>query len=171
MLSAEGDPALPAGVVPLAQHVSAPPALARRLAQIGVVARDDGKALQAHLRPGQRLVSVEGDLWRWDGFCLAAEAPTPAARRLAEKNRLGDLTRDAELARQVADELKAKAETVQADLRAKADAGRKPGKRIARPARRRRRARSRGRGRAEKGTGRGAALGARGSGAAAHREP
>ena len=51
------------------------------------------------LKPGQRLVSKEGDLWRWDGFVQAAEAPTPAARRLAEKNRLGDLIVEAEAAR------------------------------------------------------------------------
>ena len=52
------------------------------------------------LKAGQRLVSLEGDLWRWDGFVAAADAPTPAARRLAEKNRLGDLLREAEAARQ-----------------------------------------------------------------------
>ena len=40
------------------------------------------------LKPGQRLVSREGDLWRWDGFTVAADAPTGAARRLAERNRL-----------------------------------------------------------------------------------
>ncbi|WP_297297832.1 chromosome segregation protein SMC [uncultured Methylovirgula sp.] len=121
LLAATGDPALPEGVESLALHVTAPPALARRLAQIGVVAHDAGKVLQAQLRPGQRLVSVEGDLWRWDGFCLAAEAPTPAARRLAEKNRLGDLTRDAEAARRIADGAKARAEAAQADLRLKAE--------------------------------------------------
>ena len=27
----------------------------------------DGERLQRLLRPGQRLVSVEGQLWRWDG--------------------------------------------------------------------------------------------------------
>ena len=47
------------------------------------------------LRPGQRLVSREGDFWRWDGFAVAAHAPTGAARRLAERGRLqaieGDL--------------------------------------------------------------------------------
>ena len=74
-------------------RVTAPQALARRLAQVGVVAREDGKWLsRLLLRPGQRLVSREGDCWRWDGFVAAAEAPTPAARRLAEKNRLGDLS-------------------------------------------------------------------------------
>ncbi|MEW6436095.1 MAG: chromosome segregation protein SMC [Pseudomonadota bacterium] len=121
LLAATDDAALPAGAESLALHVTAPPALARRLAQIGVVAQNAGKALQGALRPGQRLVSVEGDLWRWDGFCCAAEAPTPAARRLVEKNRLGDLTRDAEVARRAADEAKARAETAQADLRLKAE--------------------------------------------------
>ncbi|HZZ62582.1 MAG TPA: chromosome segregation SMC family protein [Roseiarcus sp.] len=93
------DPALPDGVEPLAARVTAPPALARRLAQVGVVARADGDRQMALLEVGQRLVSTEGDLWRWDGFVAAAEAPTPAARRLAEKNRLGDLQREAETAR------------------------------------------------------------------------
>jgi chromosome segregation protein len=100
--AADEDPRLPAGAEPLADRVSAPPALARRLAQVGVVARADGKRLAKDLKPGQRLVSLEGDLWRWDGFVSAAEAPTAAARRLVEKNRLGDLKREAEAARQAA---------------------------------------------------------------------
>ena len=58
--------------------------------------------MPSELKPGQRLVSLEGDLWRWDGFVSAAEAPTAAARRLVEKNRLGDLEREAEAARQAA---------------------------------------------------------------------
>ncbi len=61
------------------------------------------------LEVGQRLVSREGDLWRWDGFVAAAEAPTPAARRLVEKNRLGDLEREAEAARQPAVAVRAEA--------------------------------------------------------------
>ncbi len=101
------DPTLPDGVAPLAAHVVAPPALARRLAQVGVVGRADGDRYAAFLEVGQRLVSVEGDLWRWDGFVAAAEAPTPAARRLFEKNRLGDLEREAEAARQVAEAARA----------------------------------------------------------------
>ena len=93
------DPDLPEGVESLAVHVEAPLALARRLAQIGVVTREQGQRLSPYLKPGQRLVSKEGDFWRWDGFVAAAEAPTPAARRLAEKNRLGELKREAEAAR------------------------------------------------------------------------
>ena len=83
--------ALPGGCEPIASYVHAPAVLARRLAQIGVVARSEGGILQPLLKMGQRLVSREGDLWRWDGFHAAAEAPTAAARRLAEKNRLGDI--------------------------------------------------------------------------------
>ncbi len=93
------DPALPAGVEPLSAHVTAPAALARRLAQIGVVPRSDGRTLAAQLKPGQRLVSREGDLWRWDGFTVTADAPTAAARRLAARNRLAELDREIETAR------------------------------------------------------------------------
>ena len=80
------------------------PALARRLNQIGVVLRQEGASLRSLLKPGQRLVSKEGDLWRWDGFTQAAEAPTAAARRLVEKNRLEDLRAEAAVARAQADE-------------------------------------------------------------------
>jgi chromosome segregation protein len=82
------DPTLPEGVTALARYVEAPPELARRLAQVGVVERVDGPRLAALLKPGQRLVSREGDFWRWDGFAAAAHAPTGAARRLAERGRL-----------------------------------------------------------------------------------
>ena len=88
---------LPAGAVPLLKHVQAPGVLARRMAQIGLVARDAGSGLQAALQPGQRLVSREGDLWRWDGFRAGAEdAPSAAALRLQQLNRLTALKRDLE---------------------------------------------------------------------------
>ena len=48
------------------------------------------------LKTGQRLVSTQGALWRWDGFTASADAPTAAAQRLAQKNRLAEL--DAEMA-------------------------------------------------------------------------
>jgi chromosome segregation protein len=115
--AADEDPRLPAGAEPLADRVSAPPALARRLAQVGVVARADGKRLAKDLKPGQRLVSLEGDLWRWDGFVSAAEAPTAAARRLVEKNRLGDLKREAEAARQAAAALTREAAAAETEWR------------------------------------------------------
>lgn len=88
-----GDATLQEGLVSLAQFVEAPPELARRLAQIGIVTCEDGSRLQQSLRPGQRLVSREGDLWRWDGFTAAADSATAAAKRLAERNRLDSLQR------------------------------------------------------------------------------
>jgi chromosome segregation protein len=87
------DPALPAGAEPLAARVTGPAELTRRLAQIGLVYQADGARLQRTLKPGQRLVSPEGDLWRWDGFVVAAEGAIAAAGRLAERARLGALGR------------------------------------------------------------------------------
>ena len=93
------DPALPEGVEALGAKVKAPQELARRLAQIGVIAREDAAGLTSMLKPGQRLVSRAGDLWRWDGFSVAANAPTGAARRLAGKNRLADIEAELEAVR------------------------------------------------------------------------
>ena len=90
-----GDAALPEGVKSLASVVHAPAQLARRLAQIGIVEAGDGRRLQVLLAPGQRLVSREGALWRWDGFTASADAPTAAAQRLAQKNRLAELDAEA----------------------------------------------------------------------------
>ena len=93
------DPLLPDGVEPLTNHVTAPAELHRRLRQIGLVERADAAQFALLLKPGQRLVSREGDLWRWDGFAVAANAPTGAARRLAERNRLADIEQELETAR------------------------------------------------------------------------
>ncbi|MDE2385754.1 MAG: chromosome segregation protein SMC [Alphaproteobacteria bacterium] len=90
--------ALPADAKPLSAFVQAPPALARALSHIGVVSQAVGAALQAQLQPGQRLVSVQGDVWRWDGFTAAADAPSAAAKRLAERNRLAQIEEDMKLA-------------------------------------------------------------------------
>lgn len=90
------DPQLPEGLDRLADHVEAPHALARRLAQIGVVASaEEGARRRAELAAGQRLVSRDGGLWRWDGFTAGADAPTAAAQRLAQKNRLAELDAEA----------------------------------------------------------------------------
>lgn len=118
---ADGDPPLPAGVEALANFVQAPEGLARRLAQIGIVDRADGPRLKALLAPGQRLVSREGDLWRWDGFVAAAEAPSPAARRLAERNRLAELEEQAREAREAVVPRRREAEMAQAASRQAAE--------------------------------------------------
>ena len=92
-LEGEADlPALPEGVQPLSSVLQAPEALMRRLSQTGLVARDEGHAMQPRLRPGQCVVSREGDLWRWDGLTATAEAPLASAVRLKQRNRLADVT-------------------------------------------------------------------------------
>ena len=77
------DPALPPGATPLAEYVSAPIELARRLAQIGVVDVDDGHGLAV----GQRLVTRDGQMRRWDGFVASGDGAA-AAERLERVNRL-----------------------------------------------------------------------------------
>jgi chromosome segregation protein len=116
------DPTLPEGVEPLAARVQAPPELARRLAQIGVVAKERGKELAAQLKVGQRLVSTDGDIWRWDGFVAAAHAPTGAARRLAERARLVDIENDLEQAKGDLASKRQALEMAEAELRAAASA-------------------------------------------------
>ncbi|HMB47316.1 MAG TPA: chromosome segregation protein SMC, partial [Afifellaceae bacterium] len=96
---ADAAQALPGGAQPLSAHVEAPGELALRLAQTGVVDAADGDALQGALRPGQRLVSREGDLWRWDGYRMIAGAPTAAAQRLEQRNRLSQLDEEIDTAR------------------------------------------------------------------------
>ena len=70
--------------------------------------------------PGQRLVSREGDLWRWDGFVAAADAPTAAAQRLAEKNRLGEIEVIENAARREVEDL-ASAERTAAEMHSVAE--------------------------------------------------
>jgi chromosome segregation protein len=89
----EAMPKLPAGI-PLSNFVEAPPALVRRLALTGLVSVEDGKRAQEELKPGQRLVSQRGDLWRWDGYTASADAPSQAALRLEQRNSLEALERE-----------------------------------------------------------------------------
>jgi chromosome segregation protein len=89
-------PAWPKGATPLAPLIKAPPVLAARLAFTALVDRAEGDKLQAGLPPGARLVSKEGDLWRWDGFTARADAPKPAAVRLEQKTRLAEVEAEIE---------------------------------------------------------------------------
>jgi chromosome segregation protein len=89
---ATDDPALPDGVSALAKYVEAPALLNRRLWQIGIVEDEaTGNFLAKNLKVGQRLVSREGALWRWDGYRILAGAELPAAVRLRQRNRLEEL--------------------------------------------------------------------------------
>ncbi|MDV4146201.1 MULTISPECIES: chromosome segregation protein SMC [Shimia] len=115
--------ALPDGVPSLVAHVSVPEVLERRMSQIGLVAAEDAMRLQPLLRPGQRLVSLEGDLWRWDGYrAWAEDAPSAAALRLQQLNRLEELKQQLARATARADGAVQAHETLQARLRDLAEA-------------------------------------------------
>jgi len=84
--AAKGDPALPASARALAEFVKAPAALARRLAQVAVADSDAGQSLAV----GQRLVTTDGVMRRWDGFVTRGDGAT-ATERLQRQNRLDEL--------------------------------------------------------------------------------
>ena len=83
------DPLLPDGTACLADHVTAPAELLRRLRQVAVVDRDGSQSLAV----GQRLVTMDGTLRRWDGF-VATGIGAATAERLLRANRLAELSRD-----------------------------------------------------------------------------
>ena len=70
----------------LCDYVDAPAELAARLTMVLVVERDDGQALA----PGERLVTLDGKLRRWDGFAADDDGST-AADQLIRANRLAAL--------------------------------------------------------------------------------
>jgi chromosome segregation protein len=105
----------PSGATPLAPMVQAPPELAARLARVAVVDRFDGALLAKTLPVGARLVSKEGDLWRWDGFVARADAPKPAAVRLEQRTRLAEVETEI-------DQVAPRAEAATAALKTAADA-------------------------------------------------
>ncbi len=110
--------ALPPGCAPLSAHIQAPPALRRRLSQIGLAPDEaTARALAARLAPGQRLVTREGALWRWDGFTIASGAATASMRRLDQRNRL-TIVRE-ELTRAAAALAEARGRLVEAQDRAR----------------------------------------------------
>lgn len=100
-------PVWPAGVAPLSAHVQAPDQLGARLALCGVAPRAQAADLAQALPPGARLVTTEGDLYRWDGFVSRAEAPRPAAVRLAQRTRLAELEAEIDKGRPALDQAQA----------------------------------------------------------------
>ena len=83
-------PLWPTGATPLSDHVTGARRPGRPPGLVGVVVERGRRrqAGRAACRPGARLVSKAGDLWRWDGFIVRAAAPQPAAMRLEQKTRL-----------------------------------------------------------------------------------
>ncbi len=112
------DPELPAGCEALLGHVDAPAALRRRLAQIAVAEADDGQSLAV----GQRLVTRDGRLRRWDGF-VASGLGAAAAERLIRVNRLAEIETALPAAGSAVEEARARIESALADMEAARTAG------------------------------------------------
>jgi len=101
----------PPGVVPLGAYVSVPTVLERRLSYTGFVEDETiGTQVAASLNPGQAIVDKFGNFWRWDGFVQKAGAPSQAAVRLEQKNRLSGLKTEMEVLEKAADAAVKKAE-------------------------------------------------------------
>jgi chromosome segregation protein len=99
---------LPAGAKAFSSLVEGPAALGRALAQTGLVESVAlGQALQPSLVPGQVLVTLDGAIFRWDGFTVRAGTPTAAALRLAQRNRLKQISAELTQASQAAGRAKA----------------------------------------------------------------
>ena len=110
-------PPLPTGAKPLSSVVSAPPVLARRLSQIGLVEDTAlGNSIAANLVLGQRLVSRDGCLWRWDGYTAIGEEAGGAATRLTQRNRLRDLGAECDQAERLLAEDRAHYDSIHAEL-------------------------------------------------------
>jgi len=116
--AAADDPDLPPGCARLADHVEAPQALLRRLRQIAVVDADDGTAL---LAVGQRLVTLDGRLRRWDGY-VASGLGAAAAERLIRVNRLAEIEQALPRSAAAVEEAEARSRQARAAMDAARDA-------------------------------------------------
>jgi len=83
--------AFASSVTRLSDVARAPTELTTRLAYVGIVRDDAFEAAKSVLQPGQRIVTREGRLARWDGFEMAAGALTSAALKLQNQNRVREI--------------------------------------------------------------------------------
>ena len=86
---------LPNGSRPLSSFVTGSTALTRRLSQIGVVENSaEGDKLTKQLLQGQRLVSFNGALWRWDGYSKQKKSENDKPNTIEQRNRLTSLNKE-----------------------------------------------------------------------------
>ena len=85
-------PGLPNETTPLDPFVSKAGPLSRRIKQVGIVKDlETGNRLARHLKIGQRLVDLKGNLWRWDGYFSAADSKTLTSTLIGQRNRLREI--------------------------------------------------------------------------------
>ena len=85
----------PKAGVALTDKIKAPAELSAALAGIAVIEnREAGDKAAKDLKPGQMLVTKDGELWRWDGYTARRPAATDAAAKLEQRNRLAALEKE-----------------------------------------------------------------------------
>lgn len=85
-------PSLPGNLPTLASKVDAPRELSRVLQYVGVAPdAETAERYATQLQPGQKIVTADGGLWRWDGYCVKAGTMTASARRMQQHNRAKEL--------------------------------------------------------------------------------
>jgi chromosome segregation protein len=86
---------LPEGVQSLAEKVRVPVELQERVKQVGIVNDvESAMMLQAKLAQGQCLTTLEGGLWRWDGFVAGIGTISAPEMRIRQRNRLRSIESD-----------------------------------------------------------------------------
>ena len=89
---------LPEGVEPLAVRVKVPEMLKDRVKQIGIVNdAETAMRLQKELAHGQCLTTVDGGLWRWDGYVTEPGIVSSAQIRIQQQNRVKEIERNTEI--------------------------------------------------------------------------
>ena len=110
---------LPKNCEPLSSFIKGSNVVNRRLRQTGLVKKEDGQKLMSDLNFGQRLVSKEGDLWRWDGLVVSSSSSSSAVKRLQQRNKLDEINqsiKDFEIKHQDIEKLRKKSSDIQESI-------------------------------------------------------
>ena len=110
---------LPKNCEPLSSFIKGSNVVNRRLRQTGLVKKEDGQKLMSDLNFGQRLVSKEGDLWRWDGLVVSSSSSSSAVKRLQQRNKLDEINqsiKDFEIKHEDIEKLRKKSSDIQESI-------------------------------------------------------
>ncbi len=110
---------LPKNCEPLSSFIKGSNVVNRRLRQTGLVKKEDGQKLMSDLNFGQRLVSKEGDLWRWDGLVVSSSSSSSAVKRLQQRNKLDEINqsiKDFEIKHEDIENLRKKSSDIQESI-------------------------------------------------------
>ena len=94
-ISLQKPASLPEAVIPAYKYVEGPKQIQLFLSQVGIVnTNEQGNKHQKNLKPGQVLVSKNGELWRWDGLHIKNGRKTITYKRIISTTKLIDLEKE-----------------------------------------------------------------------------